>query len=291
MIHEIDKVEPEQDESLTAWAIGFLDRVGHVWVENPVSVVRFVWRLLKAVVVRRAGDDRFLGWPLWVHMLGQLGRTTTRGLVPAIGIGIVLAFAIGTVSRTIGSLARPLFDSTGMMMLLYNLIPLLLMLIVILRNGSSIAAKFASMPAAALLRSGRREDPGFNDGPLLYNALPHLFATTLSSIVLFAILVYFTVAGYLAYGVMTALLKISPVDVYAFVDASHLLGALGIGLLKSALYALIVSIVAMALGVQAGERVLSADEEQYEFFDAVWESSVTSLSICLALALLLWKMP
>jgi ABC-type transporter Mla maintaining outer membrane lipid asymmetry permease subunit MlaE len=267
----------------------FLDRVGHVWVENPWSVLTFPARFVKAMLFTRRPKHAHDHWRLWVLTLEQTGRTTLRGLFPTIGVGIVLAMAVGAVSRGIGSIARPFFENIALESLLANILPLVVLMIVVLRNGSSIAAKLASLPAAARIDERLVRELRFDDDELLDHAAPHLVASVLSALPLFAVIVYFAVSGYIAHGELSGPVWTSPGSSWGFLELQNLIPSLWSGLFKSILFCLIVAWVSLALGIQAAERVLAAKDEQYDFFNAVWESSVTSLLICLAIAVMTWN--
>lgn len=268
--------------------VRILDRIGHAWVENPWSILSFPARLGVAMVTTERASGEHEKWRLWILTLEQIARTTIRGIVPTAAVGVVLAFSIGVLSRSIGTIVRPLFESIALTNLFENILPLLLLMIVVLRNGSSIAAKFASLPAGARIDARLNRDLSFSDDQLLDHAVPHLIASTLSALPLFALLTHATIAGYISHGDFLAEIWTSPLDSAAFLELRNLLTSFWIGLAKGATYCLIVAWISLALGIQAAERVMSDDDEPYDFFNAVWESGVTSLLVCTVIAMITW---
>jgi ABC-type transporter Mla maintaining outer membrane lipid asymmetry permease subunit MlaE len=266
----------------------FLDRTGHVWVENPWSVLTFPVRFAKAMLFTRRAKGRQDHWRLWVLTLEQIGRTTLRGLFPTVGVGVVMALAVGAVSRGIGSLARPLVETAVFENHFANILPLVLLMIVVLRNGSSIAAKLAAMPMLAQREPWLIPSLRFDDDELLDNTAPHLVASVLSALPFYVVLTWFAVAGYIAHGELTGPIWTSPRSGWEFLELQNLRPSLAAGLAKSALYCLVVAWVSLALGIQAAERVLGPSSEQSDFFNAVWESGVTSLLLCLTIGVMTW---
>ncbi|MBC8145444.1 MAG: hypothetical protein H7X80_07650, partial [bacterium] len=72
--------------------------------------------------------------------------------------------------------------------------------------------------------------------------------------------------------------------VNGYMHIEGLVDAMNRGFLLSALFGGVSAFVGIAIGAQAAERRLDLTDEMYELHDAVWESSTTSIILCLLIA-------
>lgn len=264
---------------MRGWLHRWLWRVGHVWVENPVSLVTFGWRLARSLVFGFAE----LGSPRGARLVGiglqQTFKTFFRGVFPVAGLGLALGLGVGTVTSGLGLALRPVFDATVLVVLVRDALPLGLAVFLSARTGSPIAAKLATIPVT-------HDAPRivFTARHLQEQVVPHLLAALATSVAFFVILAYASIAGYATGG---SLAQLPYAETLSF--ARRLTDPIGQGVLKAALFGGVVVYVAAALGVQTAERFLARDDTSGDLHYAIWESTVTSVVVCTVLTIVLWQ--
>lgn len=266
--------------STRAWPTGaFLERLAHVWVENPLMVLRFwvdtvlsVPRLLAEFGSRRAGA--FL-----LRILKQAAKAVFRGLALAAAVGVVAGLGLGALGRSAGALTRPLLDEVLMVVVLRDLLPVAVALVVAARAGSAVATKLALRPTTGM--------PHWATPFPWREVAPHLFAGGLSAPVFHLLIAFAAVAGYLAAGEW---LPSAASETIAGLSGTW--GeALGSGLVRSAVFGVLAISVAAALGTASAERRGQTDRIQYEPYRPAWESTVTSVLAAAIITLFLWSPP
>jgi ABC-type transporter Mla maintaining outer membrane lipid asymmetry permease subunit MlaE len=262
------------------WAERFVARVGHLWAENPWTLVRFSFRLAAAWrCVLFELSPRQVGRTLW-RFIAQTSRTFFRGIFVILGLGIAIGFGIGAVSRAVGPALQPDFAAIVVTVLLRDAAPLVLILFLTARMGASITARLGS-------DGGRGMDGSLrvSDRELTWLVLPHLVAGTVTGAAFYSVGAYCIVKGYLSQGDVTRFFDASP-GWYLRLGFSR--EALLFGAGKSLVFGNLVAYVAAAYGIQARERPLGGIRRVDEVQDAVWETSVTSILLATALSVLLW---
>ncbi|MBI5471004.1 MAG: ABC transporter permease [Ignavibacteriae bacterium] len=259
----------------------YFARVGHVWIENPLSLLTFSVRFGEATLLAISR----LVTPKRLQVLSKSMRQTVkafmRGIVVIVGVGAFAGFGLGVVTAALGEILRPHFEAVIMPVVLRDVLPLLLALVLTARTGATIAAKFASSATR-----GSTETLTFGAHAIELEVLPQIVATVITSGAFFLILVACVGTGYFSGGNQ---ISFSPADIQDFLSNETFSQAVVSGLWKSILYGAIVAYTACAFGIQAAERFISRREETYDLHYAVWESSVTSITMCVVLTILLWK--
>lgn len=261
------------------WSVGFLERVGHLWVENPLNLGRFFIRLLGAWrCVLFDLSPRQLGRTVW-RLVTQTFRTFLRGFFVVLALGLAVGFGIGAIARAAGPALQPTFASVILPALLRDAAPLILTVLVAGRMGGSIAARLGSeslFPDRALPLS---------DSDLTWLVLPYLAAATITSAVFYSLGAWLIVKGYMSMGQPVRFLDTDP---NWYLSLSSTRSALELGLVKSMIFGALVAFVASAYGVAARERALRGVRRVDDVQDAVWETSVTTVLLATALSVILW---
>jgi ABC-type transporter Mla maintaining outer membrane lipid asymmetry permease subunit MlaE len=278
-----EEIAPESGPAhgLANWASAYLARVGHLWYENPKTLVTFVPRLLgtwKYVLADLA--PRKLPGTLW-QVARQFFRTFFRGFFVVLAIGIAVGLGVGVVARNMGELIQPKFGSTVVFALLRDAAPLMLAVVLAARMGSSVAAKLATPDP-------RRPGPkrvGASD--LTELVVPHIVAALLTSGIFYFILSRCVIQGYLGLGSFSEVVRVDK-DWYLSLESTR--HALTLGALKSVGYGVLVAYTAAALGIQAREHQVIGKGGVERIQNAVWESTVTSLLLCTGFTVLLWNL-
>jgi ABC-type transporter Mla maintaining outer membrane lipid asymmetry permease subunit MlaE len=248
-------------------------RVGHLWAENPWTLIRFGVRLLGAwqcLLVELS--PRQLRHTLW-QFISQTSRTFFRGVFVILPMGAALGFGIGAVARAAGPALQPVFASVILIAILRDAVPLILMLFVAGRMGGSIAARLGS------------EDGPVSASVLTNLALPHHVAATITSAVFYILAAYFIVNGYLSLGDPSRFVDTSPGWYFGLASTRS---ALWFGLGKSVLFGVLVAYVASAYGILARERGARGRERTDDVQNAVWETTATSTLLATAISVVFW---
>jgi ABC-type transporter Mla maintaining outer membrane lipid asymmetry permease subunit MlaE len=255
-------------------------RFGRFWRTNPHDLARFGSRLARALPAAR--------WsPLILSRDGaasQTVRTFARGLGPVLLLGITLGLGFGSVADRFGMLLRPLVDETFLLAMVRDGMPLILSLLLTARTGASVAARLGD----------DRQTP-FGGGPasapqLVRSSLPHLVAGPITAWLFYQIATALLLAGYQSGG--------DPGDLAgALADIGFPLhpdlalgGAVAEGGAKTALFGFVIAYVSSALGIAANERSYDRPKDRaIGLQDAVWESGVTSIIVCVLSVILWWN--
>jgi ABC-type transporter Mla maintaining outer membrane lipid asymmetry permease subunit MlaE len=260
--------------------VDFLARVGHLWIENPLNLGRFLLRLLSAWrCVLFDLSPRQLGRTIW-RVISQTSRTFFRGVFAALALGLAIGFGTGAVARAAGPALQPLFASVVVIALLRDAAPLILALFLAGRMGGSIAARLGSG-----IGLGPQETPRVSDRDLTWHVLPYLFAATITSAAFYSFGAYWIVKGYVSLGQLDRFLDASP---SWYLSLSSTQSALLIGLVKAMAFGAMVAYVASAYGVAARERAFTGARRVEDVQDAVWETSVTVVLIATVVSVVLW---
>ncbi|MFL5383426.1 MAG: ABC transporter permease [Longimicrobiaceae bacterium] len=259
-----------------AWALHVLDRIGHVWFENPLTLVTFMGRLLAASGVGFAALASRRAGAVLARLGRQLSGTFFRGVAVVIALGMAGGLVIGTFSRLGGSVVQPLLEDLVLPVVVRDLAPLGLAVALAGRMGASITTKLAVLPA----RLGRPA-MDFRDRELNRHVVPQLVAGLVTAPLLFLVLAWFLLAGYEGSGNLFDLLGASPTRFFW-----PPWKPLAVGALRAAAFGAVVAFVASALGVREAERFDDWAGEGIDLNRAVWEASVTSILICAAFTLI-----
>jgi ABC-type transporter Mla maintaining outer membrane lipid asymmetry permease subunit MlaE len=273
--------EPGPAHGLVKWTSVYLARVGHLWYQNPKTLVTFVPRLFGAWKYMLAAlAPRKLPRTLW-QVARQSFRTFFRGFFVVLPIGIAVGLAVGVVARSMGELIQPKFASTVVFVLLRDACPLMLAVIQAARMGGSVAAKLATPDPR---RAGFKR-VGASD--LMDLVVPQLVAALLTSGVFYFILSRCVIQGYLGLGSFSGVVRVDK-DWYLSLESTR--HALTLGAVKSVGFGILVAYTAAAFGIHAQERQMIGKGGMERIRNAVWESTVTSLLICTGLTVLLWNL-
>jgi ABC-type transporter Mla maintaining outer membrane lipid asymmetry permease subunit MlaE len=255
--------------------IHYLERVGHLWVENSITLLQFGGRMIRAFVLvvynlGSRGGSLHLG-----RYIKQAIKVSTRGIVVALALGIASGVGVGGISGKLADEFRPAFETLVLPVILRDILPLFIALLTIARSGSAVATKIAIYPATQGKKSLRYDDTDIEKA-----IFPQFLSMTIAAGLLYIILAFALLTGYLSGGAFSALRF---VEVREFIRLADIGPVLLHATARSMIFGAIVAYVASAFGVQAAERFLSDARETHDLHYAVWESSVTSLVICSAL--------
>lgn len=228
------------------------------------AVVALTLRLPRAIFHLRCARD--VGRVAALHA-GQLGKVVTRGLLAVLLLGLAFGVGLGAVTDGPGGLLGGFIEGDLLPALIADAIPLALAVFFSARTGGSLAAKFARTSSG----------PGANDplqpAYLLWTASPHLFAAVIAGALFFFLTAELLVVGYLAGGAWSDLsLRIPP----------HLAGwteAAVPGVLKSMLFAYLVSHIAIAYGTASGQLAARSRTED-ELHYVIWRSFRATVLVC-----------
>lgn len=259
----------------------YFERIGHVWVENPVSLISFGFRLGGSLVYSLNEIGSQLWWKFFSRLLKQTLRAFFRGIFLVLAIGIVSGMGVGLIYSELGQTTKPIFDQIVLVPLLRDILPMALAIIITARAGATIAAKFASY---AVLKE--KEQWIFTKDEFQKEVIPQIFATMVTSGFFFVVTCTTILIGYFTEGLFQSMNLYDLQEVVQLNELSQLLYA---GFWKSIIFGMIIAYVASAFGIQASESFVSSEEETYDLHYAVWESSVTSIFICLILTVVLRK--
>lgn len=283
---------------------GFIERVGHLWLENPWRLATFGWELLEAILLaRREERETRLSALLW-NTARQFARTLTRSMLPVLVFGAVLGLAVGTIVGGFGDLVRTFIDTFALTVIYRLVLPALVVILLVARIGSAIAGRLSTFPLAYrdTVTSAKRahpEDRRLSSGRfmtarlLLAEVVPLIGATVLTAAVAYWALAIWLMAGYMSDGQGTQLLNVlSPAGWPAFDDfirAKSLAPELRAGTISSVILGVLIAYIPAALGTAAGQRIHEGSAEPTDYYDAVWESGAMTLIICAVAIGLTWN--
>jgi hypothetical protein len=267
------------------WWAHFVRRMARQVVENPVALVMLGIRLVKAYmdVAPRVGMPRILEFAR--EILHQTARTFGRGFLPVLSLGVVMGMAVGGIVGGFGDLIRPLFDIYAFSIIIHQVLPLILTLLVIARNGSAITGKFLTYPFGEGIPKKERN---FSNALLLDLVVRHCIAAVLSSGVLYLILAGCVIVGYMSDGMVGEISVRLIGNIPGFIETKQVGTDLLSATIKSMLFAGVVSYAASALGIIGAERITSEVHESTDYYYPIWESGVIALLLCAVFAGLLW---
>lgn len=168
--------------------------------------------------------------------------------VEALSVAAVMAVAIGAAIIIVGSSILPNFGQSNLMypiliaIITRELGPLLTAFVIIARSGTAIATELGSMVVSHEIEAY----VSFGIDPLAFLAVPRMLGVTVAIIILN---IYFNVFGLLGSFLVVQFVKPIPVSQY-FIPLFSSLGAgdLGISILKSLVFGIIVSMVSIYQG-------------------------------------------
>jgi ABC-type transporter Mla maintaining outer membrane lipid asymmetry permease subunit MlaE len=266
------------------WLVEYGRRFRKLFIENPRALWSYSKRLGMALVLDpRRLPDRL---PALHSVVSQAFRTFMRGWPIVIGFGLVIGLGLGAVADRFGVVFLPLLEQTVLVSIVRDGAALVLAVFLSARMGASIAARLAD---------DRQSEPQGGDRyeakQLLGLTLPHLFAGVVTGWAFYRLATVFIIAGFRSMGdagaLWSELWQSEPVSL----DRSlPLVQAESWGSLKGAVYGLVVAFTACGLGVATSERKAFGRERSIEVQNTVWESGVTALFICVALAVVFWQL-
>jgi ABC-type transporter Mla maintaining outer membrane lipid asymmetry permease subunit MlaE len=257
-------------------------RLHKTWWTNPRVLVTFGLRLggaVFAVGVR----PRF---PSLITLGRQIFRTFFRGIAPVVVLAFAVGLGLGAVADRFGVLLLPLVEQTFVLAMVRDGMPLILALLLTARSGASVATRLGDDRQTSF-RTGRADAR-----ELLTTSLPHLLAGAVTGWVYSRLASALVVAGYHSRGNPWDLVDDFLASISAPLDPELPLDrVLGEASVKTALFGFIVAYVACGLGIAANEkgRNLPTEERAVELQDAVWESGVTAVIMCLLAAIAWWN--
>jgi ABC-type transporter Mla maintaining outer membrane lipid asymmetry permease subunit MlaE len=263
----------------------FLFRTGHLFVENP--------GFLAAFTVRFVGSLRFVfsemgEFPAGLLHIVQRNSAQTlkafvRGIVPVLLAGLLLGYLIHDVASGPGGTVHLLFDSLLMGHILRELLPLATALIVAGRAGSAIAGKFAVAPAMRIRSDASQLDELYRvtDRDIYREVVPQVTATGATAGIFYGVLVGCVLAGYVPSDVRGA--TPHPGEILMYASLPRFWNPIVGGAWRAAACGVIIGVVACAFGIRASEEFTSRTAQMFELHNAIWESIITSLTLCLGL--------
>lgn len=262
------------------WLAEYAKRLQILFVENPRALWRFGGRLGAALVL----DPKRLPerMPPLRAVVAQTFRTFMRGWPVVLGFGLVIGLGLGAVADRFGVVLLPLLEQTLLLSVVRDGAALILAVFLTARMGASIAARLADDRQTDAPAEGRYEGK-----QLLTLTFPHLIAGAVTGWAFYRIATVLIIAGFRSMGDLGSLWpELWQTDLVSLDRALPLERAETWGALKAALYGLVVAFTACALGIATSERKAFGRQRAIDVQNAVWESGVTALFICIALAVL-----
>jgi ABC-type transporter Mla maintaining outer membrane lipid asymmetry permease subunit MlaE len=255
--------------------------VRKIWWTNPHDLLIFA---------RRLGSALFAvgWWPRFltlVTLLRQFLRTFFRGLPVVVGMAVAIGLGLGVLADRFGVLLLPLVEQTFVLATVRDAMPLILALLLTARSGASVATRLGD-DRQTHFKTGRADAK-----ELLSTTLPHLVAGAATGWCFYRIAGALVLSGYHSRGSVSELVDgflpsiALPLDPELALDR-----AVSEGSTKTALFGFIVAYVASGLGIATNEFPhRSALQRAVALQDAVWESGVTSIILCLLAAIVWWN--
>ncbi|HVZ38171.1 MAG TPA: hypothetical protein VHI13_02765 [Candidatus Kapabacteria bacterium] len=278
-----------------AYRAGFVERVGHLWVENTWRLVLFA-RVIAQAIARANGEHRRTTIPVFARNVArQVWRTLLRSAIPVLVFGGVLGLAIGLVVGGFGDLVRTFIDTFALPVIYRLVLPVLVMIILVARIGSAIAGRLTTYPLVYRHNAQSGSDDGtpathatyMSARELLAEVVPLILATAITAMAAYWLLAFWLMAGYMSDGLPSQLLHvIAPARWSAFGDfiqAKSLGPILRTGTWWSLGFGFAIAYIAAALGTAAGERIQNGTAEPTDYYDAVWESGAMTMLLCAGL--------
>lgn len=256
-------------------------RLRRVFLAIPKALWDYVGRLAWAVFAVRV-RRRF---PSVIRVIGQVFRTLLRGAPVVLILAVAIGLGLGVVADRFGEVLRPLVEQTFLLTIAGDALPIILALLLTARMGSSIAARISDN------RVTRFNTDKANPRELLHHTLAHLIAGAVSGWLLYRISSALVVSGFRTAGDLPDLVSDLLASVTVPLDRELPLDrAIGEGSIRSALFGFIIALVACAVGLATNEaKGLSPRRRGIAQQDAVWESGVMALILCLIAAIIWWN--
>lgn len=252
-----------------------------IWWYNSRDLVSFGPRLGRAI----PGGATWSTLASRQGALGQCVRTFVRGIGPVVLLGIAIGLGLGVIADRFGMILLPLVEQTFVLAMVRDGMPLILALLLTARTGASVAARLGDN------RQTRFEQGHANSRELVASVVPHLIAGAVTSYAFYRVAILLLIAGYRSGGdpwdLLTELVAggLFPLDHEPELGPSAADGGA-----KAGLYGFIIAYVSSAMGISANERSYQSDRERAEALqDAVWESGLTSIVVCLLAAIIWWN--
>lgn len=265
------------------WLVEYGRRLEQLFIANPKSLWRYLRRLGTAFFVDPLHLLQRL--PRIRTIVGQTFRSFMRGWPVVVVFAIVIGFGLGAVADRFGVVLQPLLEQTVLLSVVRDAAPLMLAVFLTARMGASIAARLADDRQTEAPPLGP-----FDSTQLLHLTLPHLIAGAVSGFLFYRIAAFFVVAGFRSMGDFSAYWpELWGSDLISLDRELPLVQATGWGSLKAAVYGFLVAFAASALGIAASERRNFGRRRAIDVQNAVWESGVMALLLCIILAFVFWQ--
>jgi ABC-type transporter Mla maintaining outer membrane lipid asymmetry permease subunit MlaE len=266
------------------WLTEYGRRLKKLFQENP----RALWDFTKRFGMALFLDPRRLRerLPSPGSVVSQTFRSFMRGWPVVVGFGIVIGLGLGAVADRFGVILLPLLEQTVLLSVVRDGAALILAVFLTARMGASIAARLADDRQTDLPAGGRYEGR-----QLLALSVPHLVAGAVTGWVFHRIAVVLIIAGFRSMGNPGALWpELWQTDLVSADRTLPLEQAALWGSVRAAVYGLVVSFTACALGIATSERKAFGRQRAIDVQNTVWESGVMALLICIALAAVFWQL-
>jgi ABC-type transporter Mla maintaining outer membrane lipid asymmetry permease subunit MlaE len=265
------------------WLVEYGRRLRKLLIENPRAVGQYLARLARALAVEPSRLRERL--PPLRAIVGQTFRTFMRGWPVVVGFAIAIGLGLGAVADRFGVVILPLLEQTVLLAVVRDGAPLILALFLAARMGASIAARLADdrqTPAP--------QAPQYDAKELLALTAPHLIAGALTGWWFYRIAVFLIVAGFRSLGDLAGFWsELWGGELVSLDRALPLAQATAWGTIKAAAYGLVVALTSCSLGVATNEGRSFGRQRAIDVQNAVWESGVLALFICMLLAAILWQ--
>jgi ABC-type transporter Mla maintaining outer membrane lipid asymmetry permease subunit MlaE len=260
------------------WLVEYGRRLHKLFIENPRALWIYATRLGRALVLDpRHLPDRL---PPLRAIVSQSFRTFMRGWPVVVGFGLVIGLGLGAVADRFGVVLLPLLEQTLLISVVRDGAALVLAVFLTARMGASIAARLADDRQTEPAAGGRYEAK-----QLLALSLPHLIAGAVTGWAFYRIALVLIIAGFRSMGDPGVLWpELWQTELVSLDRTLPLVQAATWGSLKAAVYGVVVAFAACALGIATSERKAFGRQRAIDVQNTVWESGVTALFICMALA-------
>lgn len=262
--------------SIRTWTEQSVERIGEIWIGNPIYLLRFILRLLTPAVLDPGRDQIRAGFAARAyarHTMHAIVRSAIVVLAVAMGTG----FALGALGGELGVITRPLFEEAGLQPIFERVLPLIIASLVSARFGASLTAKLSASRLSRVDRNG--EHP---PSELRRLVPPYLFAGSVSSGVFYIVFALCTAGGYVNDGV----LRVPRLgEIGSFINEQGLEHALVFGFFYTVLFGAVTAFVSCALGIEYAEHVANDRKDANQNYNAVWESTSIALLISIAITI------
>ncbi|MCC7437882.1 MAG: hypothetical protein IT211_05240 [Armatimonadetes bacterium] len=264
-----------------------LERADRVWLQNPWTIVEFIGQLIRAFPHALAD----IGSARWRSTTKEFGRVLIRSVVrsflPVLGLVAVVVWSIGELSHALGPVTRSTFEQSVLPLLLETIIPIVLATVITARQGATLVAKYLA-GVGQWIKHPTESTEGLIQ--LQREVMPRVVGGVVASVIFHLLLCWGLLFGYLSQGNLAEVSAVPFHTVVEFVRQHELQSNIYLGTARSAASALMIVLIASALGMRGGRRVDSPQAGQLtdpeDRYDAAWESSVMSLLLSFLIAFL-----